>query len=112
MKTHFVQLIRATLDASLLPTRQVEVSDVLAEPASPRSLDQVWFYSVLGFEKARVCTYQVLSLLLAVPFAFLCGVFLATLACLHVWYVWFWQADGIENESFWVQNRLKFGLIL
>ncbi|XP_075882767.1 caveolin-2 [Nelusetta ayraudi] len=66
---------------------KVEVSDVLAEPASPRSLDQVWLYSVLGFEKARVCTYQVLSLLLAVPFAFLCGVFLATLACLHVWFV-------------------------
>lgn len=68
------------------PTEQVEVSDVLAEPASPRSLDQVWLHSVLGFEKARVCTYQVLSLLLAVPFAFLCGVFLAALACLHVWY--------------------------
>ncbi|XP_062248263.1 caveolin-2 isoform X2 [Platichthys flesus] len=66
---------------------QVEVSDVLAEPASPRSIDQVWFYSVTGFEKARTWTYCCLTLLLAVPFAFLCGVFLAILACLHVWFV-------------------------
>lgn len=70
-----------------VPYLQVEVSDVLAEPASPRSIDQVWLYSVVGFEKVRVWTYRCLSLLLAVPFAFLCGVFLATLACLHVWYV-------------------------
>lgn len=64
----------------------MEVSDVLAEPDRPRSIDQVWLYSVVGFEKARIWTYQCLSLLLAVPFAFLCGIFLAILACLHVWY--------------------------
>ncbi|XP_074498824.1 caveolin-2 [Sebastes fasciatus] len=66
---------------------KVEVSDVLAEPATPRSIDQVWLYSVAGFETARIWTYRCLSLLLAVPFAFLCGVFLAILACLHVWFV-------------------------
>lgn len=66
---------------------KVEVSDVLAEPASPRSIDQVWLYSVLGFEKARLWSYRVLSLLLAVPFALLCGISLAVLACLHVWCV-------------------------
>ncbi|XP_033484309.1 caveolin-2 [Epinephelus fuscoguttatus] len=65
---------------------KVEVSDVLAEPDRPRSIDQVWLYSVVGFEKARIWTYQCLSLLLAVPFAFLCGIFLAILACLHVWF--------------------------
>ncbi|XP_049921149.1 caveolin-2 isoform X2 [Epinephelus moara] len=65
---------------------QVEVSDVLAEPDRPRSIDQVWLCSVVGFEKARIWTYQCLSLLLAVPFAFLCGIFLAILACLHVWF--------------------------
>ncbi|TKS77072.1 Caveolin-2 [Collichthys lucidus] len=63
---------------------KVEVSDVLAEPATPRSIDIVWLYSVVGFERARFWTYRCLSLLLAVPFAFLCGVFLAVLACLHV----------------------------
>nr|XP_043893687.1 caveolin-2 [Solea senegalensis] len=66
---------------------QVEVSDVLAEPATPHSIDQVWFYSVTGFETTRTWTYRCLTLLLAVPFAFLCGLLLAVLACLHVWFV-------------------------
>ncbi|XP_051281001.1 caveolin-2 [Dicentrarchus labrax] len=66
---------------------KVEVSDVLAEPATPRSIDQVWLYSVVGFERARIWTYRCLSLLFAVPFALLCGIFLAILACLHVWFV-------------------------
>ncbi|AWP09220.1 putative caveolin-2-like [Scophthalmus maximus] len=64
--------------------QDVEVSDVLAEPAAPRSIDKVWLYSVTGFEKTRSWTYHGLTLLLAVPFALLCGVFLAILACLHV----------------------------
>lgn len=59
---------------------------MLAEPAAPRSIDKVWLYSVTGFEKTRSWTYRGLTLLLAVPFALLCGVFLAILACLHVWY--------------------------
>ncbi|XP_029291894.1 caveolin-2 [Cottoperca gobio] len=66
---------------------KVEVSDVLAEPATPRSIDQVWLYSVVGFEGARIWTYRCLSLLLAVPLALLCGISLAILACLHVWFV-------------------------
>ncbi|XP_042338086.1 caveolin-2-like [Plectropomus leopardus] len=66
---------------------KVEVSDVLAEPATPHSIDQVWLYSVTGFEKARIWTYRCLSLLFAVPFALLLGIFLAILACLHVWFV-------------------------
>ncbi|XP_078144656.1 caveolin-2 [Centroberyx gerrardi] len=66
---------------------KVEVSDVLAEPATPRSIDRVWLYSVVGFEAARVWTYRCLSLLLAVPFALLSGILLAVLACLHVWCV-------------------------
>ncbi|GAA6223555.1 caveolin-2-like, partial [Lates japonicus] len=66
---------------------KVEVSDVLAEPATPRSIDLVWLYSVIGFERARIWTYRCLTLLLAVPFALLCGIFLAILASLHVWFV-------------------------
>uniref|UniRef100_A0A665X6H1 Caveolin n=1 Tax=Echeneis naucrates TaxID=173247 RepID=A0A665X6H1_ECHNA len=65
----------------------LEVSDVLAEPVTPRSMDKVWLYSVTGFERARIWTYRGLTLLLAVPFALLCGIFLALLACLHVWFV-------------------------
>ncbi|XP_077398822.1 caveolin-2 [Vanacampus margaritifer] len=59
---------------------KVVVSDVLPETA-------VSLYSAVGFEKTRVWTYRFLSLLLAVPFAFLCGTFLAIFACLHVWFV-------------------------
>ncbi|KAK2851029.1 hypothetical protein Q5P01_007305 [Channa striata] len=66
---------------------KVEVSDVLAEPAAPRTIDAVWLHSVVGFEKTRIWTYRCLTLLFAVPFAFLCGVFLAILACLHVWFL-------------------------
>ncbi|XP_034393628.1 caveolin-2 [Cyclopterus lumpus] len=66
---------------------KVEVSDVLAEPATLRSIDQVWLHSVAGFETTRIWTYRCLSLLLAVPFALLCGVCLAVVACLHVWFV-------------------------
>ncbi|CAL8278851.1 unnamed protein product [Boreogadus saida] len=66
---------------------KVEVSDVLAEPASHRSPDRVWSLSLLGFETARVWTYRVLSLVLAVPMALLAGVFLGLLACLHIWCV-------------------------
>nr|XP_020473579.1 caveolin-2-like [Monopterus albus] len=66
---------------------KVEVSNVLAEPARLRSIDQVWLYSVVGFERTRIWTYRCLTLLFAVPFALLCGIFLAILACLHVWFV-------------------------
>ncbi|KAK5610736.1 hypothetical protein CRENBAI_000772 [Crenichthys baileyi] len=66
---------------------KVEVSDVLAEPTTPHSIDGVWTYSMVGFERSRIWTYRCLSLLFAVPLAFLCGVFLAILACLHVWFL-------------------------
>ncbi|TMS15819.1 Caveolin-2 [Larimichthys crocea] len=77
---------------------KVEVSDVLAEPATPHSIDKVWLYSVVGFERARIWTYRCLSLLLAVPFAFLCGVFLAILACLHVWWKHFKHVTHIWSN--------------
>ncbi|XP_033944123.1 caveolin-2 isoform X1 [Pseudochaenichthys georgianus] len=66
---------------------KIEVSDVLAEPATPHSIDRVWLHSVVGFEKTRIWTYRCLSLLFAVPLALLCGISLAILACLHVWFV-------------------------
>uniref|UniRef100_A0A3B3YGF7 Caveolin n=1 Tax=Poecilia mexicana TaxID=48701 RepID=A0A3B3YGF7_9TELE len=66
---------------------KVEVSDVLAEPATPHSIGGVWTYSLVGFERTRIWTYRCLSLLFAVPLAFLCGLFLAILACLRVWFL-------------------------
>ncbi|CAG6021087.1 unnamed protein product [Menidia menidia] len=73
--------------ATLLELMALEVSDVLAEPNTPHTIDGVWIYSLSGFERTRIWTYRCLSLLFAVPLALLCGVFLAILACLRVWYV-------------------------
>ncbi|KAM9752889.1 caveolin-2 [Menidia menidia] len=66
---------------------KLEVSDVLAEPNTPHTIDGVWIYSLSGFERTRIWTYRCLSLLFAVPLALLCGVFLAILACLRVWFL-------------------------
>ncbi|XP_028266549.1 caveolin-3 [Parambassis ranga] len=63
---------------------KVNVSNVLTEPAAP---DRVWIYSAGCFERTRIWTYRCLSLLLAVPFALLCGILLAILSSLHVWFV-------------------------
>ncbi|KAM4563956.1 caveolin-2 [Odontesthes bonariensis] len=66
---------------------KVEVSDVLAEPATPQTIDGVWIYSLAGFEGTRIWTYRCLSLLFAVPFALLCGILLAVLALMRVWFL-------------------------
>ncbi|XP_074536854.1 caveolin-2-like [Halichoeres trimaculatus] len=66
---------------------KVEVDKVLVDPYSPHSKDLVWRYSTAGFERTRVCTYRCLTLVFAVPFALLCGIVLAVLACLHVWFL-------------------------
>ncbi|XP_013877206.1 caveolin-2 isoform X1 [Austrofundulus limnaeus] len=66
---------------------KVEVSDVLVEPAAPYSMDIVWVSSLVGFERTRIWTYRCLTVLFAVPLAFLCGFLLALLACLRVWFL-------------------------
>ncbi|KAF6719558.1 Caveolin-2 [Oryzias melastigma] len=66
---------------------KVDVSDVLSEPTAPHSVAGVWTVSVWGFERTRVWTYRCLTLLLAVPMAFVCGVSVAVLASLRVWFL-------------------------
>ncbi|KAI1890214.1 hypothetical protein AGOR_G00151370 [Albula goreensis] len=66
---------------------KVEFCDVLAEPVSPHSCDRVWVYSSIGFESARLWSYRVLTLLLAVPVSLLSGCLFACVACLHIWCV-------------------------
>ncbi|XP_004070611.2 caveolin-2-like [Oryzias latipes] len=66
---------------------KVEVSDVLSEPTAPHSTAAVWTVSVCGFERTRVWTYRCLTLLLAVPMAFVCGLSVAVLASLRVWFL-------------------------
>ncbi|CAL8402420.1 unnamed protein product [Arctogadus glacialis] len=66
---------------------QVSFEDVIAEPLSARSTDKVWFWSNALFEVCRVWVYRVVSLLLALPMAFLSGLLFALLSCFHIWMV-------------------------
>lgn len=68
------------------PLPEVSFQDVIAEPASVRSLDGVWVWSHVLFECSRLWCYRLVSLLLAVPVSLLAGLLLALLSCLHIWY--------------------------
>ncbi|XP_043821030.1 caveolin-2 [Dromiciops gliroides] len=61
--------------------------DVIAEPESAHSFDKVWICSHALFEVSKYLIYKVLTVLLAVPLAFVAGIFFATLSCLHIWFV-------------------------
>uniref|UniRef100_A0A8B9JEU3 Caveolin n=1 Tax=Astyanax mexicanus TaxID=7994 RepID=A0A8B9JEU3_ASTMX len=65
----------------------VNFEDVIAEPASVRSLDKVWLWSHALFEVSRLWIYRLISLLLAVPVALLLGMLFALLSCLHIWLI-------------------------
>ncbi|MFT7801003.1 caveolin-2-like [Arapaima gigas] len=64
---------------------KIELSDVLAEPASLHSADRVWIYSGIGFEAARIWSYRCLTALCAAPLSLLSGGLFAWLACVHIW---------------------------
>ncbi|XP_066520135.1 caveolin-2-like [Hoplias malabaricus] len=66
---------------------KVGFEDVIAEPASVRSLDKVWLWSHAGFEVSRLWFYRLLSLLLAIPVALLLGLLFSILSCLHIWLI-------------------------
>uniref|UniRef100_A0A7N4P6T5 Caveolin-2 n=1 Tax=Sarcophilus harrisii TaxID=9305 RepID=A0A7N4P6T5_SARHA len=59
--------------------------DVIAEPESAHSFDKVWICSHALFEISKYLIYKVLTVLLAIPLAFVAGIFFATLSCLHIW---------------------------
>ncbi|XP_051996503.1 caveolin-2-like [Xyrauchen texanus] len=71
---------------------KVTFEDVIAEPASVRSFDQVWLWSHALFE-VQTRLYRVISLLFAVPVA--AGIFFAFLSCLHFWAV----ASGVKGHN-------------
>ncbi|XP_074049958.1 caveolin-2 [Macrotis lagotis] len=61
--------------------------DVIAEPESAHSFDKVWICSHALFEVSKYLIYKVLTVLLAIPMAFVAGICFATLSCLHIWFV-------------------------
>ncbi|KAM5172739.1 caveolin-2 [Mantella aurantiaca] len=61
--------------------------DVIAEPETTHSFDKVWICSTALYEISKYLIYKVLTLLLAIPLAFVIGLLFATLSCLHIWFV-------------------------
>lgn len=61
--------------------------DVIAEPETTHSFDKVWICSTALYEISKYLIYKVLTLLLAIPLAFVIGVLFAILSCLHIWFV-------------------------
>ncbi|XP_028306117.1 caveolin-2 [Gouania willdenowi] len=66
---------------------KVGFEDVIAEPASTHSFDQVWIGSHALFELVKFIFYRLLTVLLAVPMAFILGLVLGVLSCIHIWLV-------------------------
>uniref|UniRef100_A0A3Q1IUL7 Caveolin n=2 Tax=Anabas testudineus TaxID=64144 RepID=A0A3Q1IUL7_ANATE len=66
---------------------KVTFEDVIAEPPSVRSFDNVWVWSHGLFEVSRLWCYRFISLLLAVPVSLAAGILLAVLSCLHIWLI-------------------------
>ncbi|XP_023560817.1 caveolin-2, partial [Octodon degus] len=64
---------------------QLGFEDVIAEPRTAHSFDKVWICSHALFEVSKYVIYKLLTLLLAVPLAFVAGLLFATLSCLHIW---------------------------
>ncbi|XP_077328692.1 caveolin-2 [Lithobates pipiens] len=61
--------------------------DVIAEPETTHSFDKVWICSTGLYEISKYLIYKVLTLLLAIPLAFIIGLLFAILSCLHIWIV-------------------------
>ncbi|XP_040267278.1 caveolin-2 [Bufo bufo] len=66
---------------------KLSFQDVIAEPDSTHSFDKVWICSTALFEISKYLLYKVLTVILAIPLAFVTGLLFAILSCLHIWVV-------------------------
>ncbi|XP_059536089.1 caveolin-2-like [Myotis daubentonii] len=66
---------------------KLDFQDVIAEPESTHSFDNVWICSHALFEVSKFVVYKFLTLFLASPLAFAAGILFATLSCLHIWII-------------------------
>ncbi|CAJ0968468.1 unnamed protein product [Ranitomeya imitator] len=64
---------------------KLSFEDVIAEPDSTHSFDKVWICSTALFEISKYLIYKLLTVLLAIPLAFVLGLLFAILSCLHIW---------------------------
>ncbi|KAM4677423.1 caveolin-2 [Discoglossus pictus] len=66
---------------------KVAFEDVIGEPDTTHSFDKVWICSTALFEISKYLIYKTLTLILAIPLAFIIGILFAILSCLHIWVV-------------------------
>ncbi|KAK7089310.1 caveolin-3-like [Littorina saxatilis] len=66
---------------------KVAFEDVLAEPDGAQSIDCIWRCSYNCFQCSKGCCYNVMSILCAIPLAFVWGWSFAVIAFYHVWTV-------------------------
>ncbi|XP_072341368.1 caveolin-2-like [Scyliorhinus torazame] len=66
---------------------QVPFEDVIAEPAGTQSLDSTWICSHVSFEFFKFVLYKVLTLVLAIPLAFVIGILFAIITYIHIWFL-------------------------
>nr|ABI93673.1 caveolin 2 [Ornithorhynchus anatinus] len=66
---------------------QLGFEDVIAEPPSAHTFDSIWIFSHAFFELSKYIIYKLLTVVLAIPLAFVAGLVFATLSCLHIWIV-------------------------
>ncbi|XP_053318564.1 caveolin-2 [Spea bombifrons] len=66
---------------------KIAFEDVIGEPPTTYSFDKVWICSTALFEISKYVIYKILTLVLAIPLAFIAGLLFAILSCLHIWIV-------------------------
>ncbi|PRD32442.1 UNVERIFIED_CONTAM: Caveolin-2 [Trichonephila clavipes] len=66
---------------------EVEFDDVIAEPEGTYSVDCVWKGSNRLFTCSKNCCYKTLTLICALPIAFISGCTFACLTFQHIWCV-------------------------
>ncbi|GFT64317.1 caveolin-1 [Nephila pilipes] len=66
---------------------KVEFDDVIAEPEGTYSIDCVWKGSNRLFTCSKNCCYKTLTLICALPIAFISGCTFACLSFQHIWCV-------------------------
>ncbi|GCB60410.1 hypothetical protein scyTo_0012736 [Scyliorhinus torazame] len=67
--------------------KEVPFEDVIAEPAGTQSLDSTWICSHVSFEFFKFVLYKVLTLVLAIPLAFVIGILFAIITYIHIWFL-------------------------
>lgn len=64
---------------------QVFFQDVFAEPEGTHSIDGVWRISFQAFVNSKYWCYRIITAILGIPTAVLCGIYFACLSFDYIW---------------------------